>query len=43
MEVPAAPTFDLPDLDGLFDDPPVESPVKEVQQLPDLPDLDDLF
>ena len=43
MEVLAAPTFDLPDLDGLFDDPPVESPVKEVQQLPDLPDLDDLF
>ena len=43
MEVPAAPTFDLPDLDGLFDDPPVESPVKEAQQLPDLPNLDDLF
>lgn len=40
---PAAPTFDLPDLDGLFDEPPVESPVNEVPELPDLPDLDDLF
>ena len=40
---PAAPTFDLPDLDGLFDEPPVESPVNEAPGLPDLPDLDDLF
>lgn len=40
---PATPTFDLPDLDGLFDEPPVETPVNEVPGLPDLPDLDDLF
>ena len=40
---PAAPTFDLPNLDGLFDEPQVEPPVNEVPGLPDLPDLDDLF
>ena len=40
---PSAPTFDLPDLDGLFDEPQVETPVNEVPGLPDLPDLDDLF
>lgn len=40
---PAAPTFDLPDLDGLFDEPQMESPVSEAPGLPDLPDLDDLF
>lgn len=40
---PTAPTLDLPDLDGLFDEPPVESPVSEAPGLPDLPELDDLF
>ncbi len=43
VEVPAAPTFDLPDLDGLFDDEPVGGGVKEVPSVPNLPDLDDLF
>ena len=40
---PAAPTLELPNLDGLFDEPAAETPGNAVPGLPDLPDLDDLF
>lgn len=40
---PLPPALDLPDLDGLFEENPPPTSVKEGFGLPDLPDLDDLF
>ncbi len=37
------PAFDLPDLEGLFEEEAVKAPASKVIGLPDLPDLDDLF
>jgi len=37
------PSFELPDLDGLFAEEDTPSAPKEIAGLPDLPDLDDLF
>ena len=37
------PAFDLPDLDGLFEEEAVKAPASKVIGLPDLPNLDDLF
>ena len=37
------PSFELPDLDGLFAEEDTPSAPKDIAGLPDLPDLDDLF